>query len=207
MDVLLENENIAQIVVVAKDLQARDRLHGQLNRLLAAQFSDIITRVSPPELGPPVGWPIKYRVSGPDYLQVRALANRLADAIGQSPLSREVNQTAGEPERIITLKVNQTAAGAAGISSEALARTLNTLWSGSVVTSVRDNDRLVDVVLRATDNERHSTATLSSLTVQGMTVKIPLSAVATLVWSVDDPVIWRRQRLPLLRCKLTSRRG
>ena len=58
MDVLLENENIAQIVVVAKDLQARDRLHGQLNRLLAAQFSDIITRVSPLELGPPVGWPI-----------------------------------------------------------------------------------------------------------------------------------------------------
>ncbi|WP_320752367.1 efflux RND transporter permease subunit, partial [Enterobacter roggenkampii] len=82
MDVLLENENIAQMVVVAKDLEARDRLHAQLNRILATQFSDIITRVSPLELGPPVGWPIKYRVSGPDYLQVRALANRLTDAIG-----------------------------------------------------------------------------------------------------------------------------
>ncbi len=167
MDVLLENENIAQMVVVAKDLEARDRLHAQLNRILATQFSDIITRVSPLELGPPVGWPIKYRVSGPDYLQVRAFANRLTDAIGQSPFSRDVNQTAGEPERVITLKVNQTAARAAGISSESLARTLNTVWSGSVVTSIRDNDRLVDVVLRATDDARHSTATLSSLTIQG----------------------------------------
>lgn len=199
MDVLLENENIAQMVVVAKDLAARDRLHAQLNTILATQFSDIITRVSPLELGPPVGWPIKYRVSGPDYLQVRALANRLTDAIGRSPFSRDVNQTAGEPERVITLKVNQTAARAAGISSESLARTLNTVWSGSVVTSIRDNDRLVDVVLRAEDSARQSTATLSSLTIQGNDgKKIPLSAVATPVWGVDDPVIWRRQRVPFI---------
>lgn len=190
---------IAQIVVVAKDLKARDRLHRQLNRILATGFSDIITRVSPLELGPPVGWPVKYRVSGPDYLKVRSIANRLSDVIGRSPSSREVNQTAGEPERVITLKVNQTAARAAGVSSESLARMLNTVWSGSIVTSVRDNDRLVDVVLRARDNERLNLATFSSLTIQGNDGKqIPLSAFATPVWGVDDPVIWRRQRLPFI---------
>ncbi|HCI8579219.1 TPA: efflux RND transporter permease subunit [Enterobacter cloacae] len=199
MDVLLENENSAQLVVVAKNLAARDRLHAQLNKILATQFSDIITRVSPLELGPPVGWPIKYRVSGPDYVKVRALANHLTEVIGRSPLSREVNQTAGEPERVITLEVNQTAARAAGVSSESLARTLNTVWSGSVVTSIRDNDRLVDVVLRARDSERLNLATLSSLTVEGNDgKKIPLSAVATPVWGVDDPVVWRRQRLPFI---------
>lgn len=199
MDVLLENENSAQLVVVAKSLTARDRLHAQLNKILATQFSDIITRVSPLELGPPVGWPIKYRVSGPDYVKVRALANHLTDVIGRSPLTREVNQTAGEPERVITLAVNQTAARAAGVSSESLARTLNTVWSGSVVTSIRDNDRLVDVVLRARDSERLNLATLSSLTVEGNDgKKIPLSAVATPVWGVDDPVFWRRQRLPFI---------
>jgi multidrug efflux pump subunit AcrB len=171
MDVLLENENIAQMVVVAKDLEARDRLHAQLNRILATQFSDIITRVSPLELGPPVGWPIKYRVSGPDYLQVRALANRLTDAIGRSPFSRDVNQTAGEPERVITLKVNQTAARAAGISSESLARTLNTVWSGSVVTSIRDNDRLVDVVLRARTMRVTAPPPSPRSRFRGMTVK------------------------------------
>lgn len=99
----------------------------------------------------------------------------------------------------MTLKVNQTAARAAGVSSESLARMLNTVWSGSIVTSVRENDRLVDVVLRARDNERLNLATFSSLTIQGNDGKqIPLSAFATPVWGVDDPVIWRRQRLPFI---------
>lgn len=199
MDVLRENENTAQIVVVAKDLAARDRLRQQLNTLLAAQFSDLTSRVSPLELGPPVGWPVKYRVSGPDYERVREYANRLAEVIGRSPLSREVNQTAGEPERVMTLKVNQTAARAAGISSESLAQTLNTIWSGSIITSVRDGDRLVDVVLRAKDQDRLNIATLSSLMLTGNSGrKIPLSAVATPVWGVDDPVVWRRQRQPFI---------
>ena len=145
MDVLLENENVAQIVVVAKNLAARDRLRSRLTALLARQFSDITTRVSPLELGPPVGWPIKYRVTGPDYVQVRAIAHQLAVRLGDSPLTREVNLTAGEPERVITLQVNQTAARAAGITSQRIAEQLNMLWSGSVVTAVRDNDRLLDV--------------------------------------------------------------
>lgn len=199
MDVLLDNENTAQLVVVAKDLAARDRLREQLNTLLTTQFSDLTSRVSPLELGPPVGWPIKYRVSGPDYLKVREYAGRLAEAIGRSPLTREVNQTAGEPERTIVLQVNQTAARAAGVSSQSLAQTLNTVWSGTTVTSLRDNDRLVDVVLRANDSERLNLATLSSLTVEGRGgEKVPLSAVATPTWGVDDPVLWRRQRLPFI---------
>ena len=114
MDVLLDNENTAQLVVVAKDLAARDRLREQLNTLLSAQFSDLTSRVSPLELGPPMGWPIKYRVSGPDYLKVREYAGRLAEAIGRSPLTREVNQTAGEPERTLVLQVNQTPRGRRG---------------------------------------------------------------------------------------------
>lgn len=199
MDVLLDNENTAQLVVVAKNLAARDRLRQQLTTLLASQFADLTTRVSPLELGPPVGWPVKYRVSGPDYAQVQRLAHRLAAEIGTSSLTREVNLTAGEPERTITLQVNQTAARAAGVSSESIAQMLNTVWSGSTVTTVRDNDRLVGVVLRGNDRERLDFGTLSTLmlpTAKG--TKIPLSEVATLAWGVDDPVIWRRQRLPFI---------
>lgn len=199
MEVLPDNENTAQLVIVAKDLTARDRLQQQLTTLLASQFGDLTTRVSPLELGPPVGWPIKYRVSGPDYAQVRLIASRVASKIGASPFTREVNLTAGEPERVITLNVNQTAARAAGVSSEDIAQTLNTVWSGRTVTTVRDNDRLVDVVLRANDNERLDISTLSSLVLTTATgKKIPLSEVATPVWGVDDPVIWRRQRLPFI---------
>ncbi|MDU4747275.1 efflux RND transporter permease subunit [uncultured Pantoea sp.] len=196
MDVLLDNENTAQLVVVAKDLAARDRLRRRLERRLANSFGDITTRVSPLELGPPVGWPLKYRITGTDNARVRQAADQLAAVIARSPFTREVNLTAGEPERAITLAVNQTAARAVGVSSDSIARTLNTVMSGSVVTTLRDRNRLIDVVLRGNDAGRQDTAVLAGLmltTASGQ--KIPLSQVATLQWGVDDPVIWRRQRL------------
>ncbi len=159
-------------------------------------FSDITTRVSPLELGPPVGWPLKYRITGPDNARVRQAADRLAALIARSPLTREVNLTAGEPERVMTLAVNQTAARAAGLSSETIATALNTLMSGSVVTTLRDRNRLIDVVLRSNDPERQDTDTLAGLMITNASgQKIPLRQVATLNWGVDDPVIWRRQRL------------
>ena len=199
MDVLLDNENTAQLVVVAKNLADRDTLKGQLETLFTRDFSDITTRVSPLELGPPVGWPVKYRVSGPDYAKVQTIAQQLAAAIGGGRLTRQVNLTAGEPERMITLEVNQTAARAAGVSSESLAAALNTVWSGSIITSVRDRNRLIDVALRADDRERRDINTLSSLMVTTATgEKIPLRQVAAPVWGIEDPIVWRRQRLPFI---------
>jgi len=196
MDVLPDNENIAQLVVVAKDLAARDRLRSRLEQELAADFSDITTRVSPLELGPPVGWPLKYRITGPDNARVRQAASQLAAQLARSPLTRDVNLTAGEPERVMTLAVDQTAARAAGLSSDTIAQALNTLLSGSVVTTLRDRNRLIDVVLRSNDAERQDTDTLAGLMITNASgKKIPLRQVATLNWGVDDPVIWRRQRL------------
>jgi len=196
MDVLPDNENIAQLVVVAKDLAARDRLRNRLEQELAADFSDITTRVSPLELGPPVGWPLKYRITGPDNARVRQAASQLAARLARSPLTRDVNLTAGEPERVMTLAVDQTAARAAGLSSDTIAQALNTLLSGSVVTTLRDRNRLIDVVLRSNDAERQDTDTLAGLMITNASgKKIPLRQVATLNWGVDDPVIWRRQRL------------
>ncbi|MGK6326014.1 efflux RND transporter permease subunit [Erwinia sp. DT-104] len=198
MDVLLDDENTAQLVVVAKSLAARERLRRYLDGVLARDFSDITTRVAPLELGPPVGWPVRYRVSGPDYQQVRAQAERLAATLGASPLTREVNQTAGEPERVVTLKVDQSAARAAGLSSELIARYLNTLWSGMLITTVRDGNRLVDVVLKGNDEGRRLDS-LSGLLLTAQTgAKIPLAQVATPQWGLEDPVIWRRQRLPFI---------
>lgn len=199
MDVLLDNENTAQLVVVAKNLRARDRLESTLDNLLAHQFRDITSRVSPLELGPPVGWPVKYRVTGPDYEHVKVIAHEVASVIGQSSCTRNVNLTAGEPERVITLNVNQTAARAAGVSSQSIAQTLNTVWSGTRVTTMRDGHHLIDVVLRANDAERQDLATLSEMILtNNQGEKIPLSQVATTQWSMEDPVIWRRQRLPYI---------
>ncbi|PLR25929.1 ACR family transporter [Pantoea endophytica] len=197
MDVLNDDENIAQLVVVAKNLAARDRLKAELDRLLARDSSDVVTRVSPLELGPPVGWPIRYRISGPHYERVKQYAEKLASILGQSHATRSVNLTAGEPERVITFAVNQTAARAAGVSSQDIAQLLNRVWSGQSVTTVRDHNRLVDVVLRANDADRLDLTSLAALkltTVSG--AKIAIGQVAALQWGLQDPVMWRRQGFP-----------
>ncbi|WFL69934.1 efflux RND transporter permease subunit [Pantoea sp. X85] len=197
MDVLNDDENIAQLVVVAKNLAARDRLKAELDRLLAGDFSDVVTRVSPLELGPPVGWPIRYRISGPHYERVKQYAEKLASILGQSRATRSVNLTAGEPERVITFVVNQTAARAAGVSSQDIAQLLNRVWSGQSVTTVRDHNRLVDVLLRANDADRLDLTSLAALkltTVSG--AKIAIGQVAALQWGLQDPVMWRRQGFP-----------
>ncbi|MFW8236511.1 efflux RND transporter permease subunit, partial [Klebsiella pneumoniae] len=106
---------------------------------------------------------------------------------------------AGEPERVITLKVNQTAARAAGLSSDQIARYLNTVWSGTLITTVRDRNRLIDVVLQGNTDERRNLDSLSGLLLTSSTgAKIPLAQVATPEWGLEDPVIWRRQRLPFI---------
>ncbi|MHC9060852.1 efflux RND transporter permease subunit [Pantoea sp. y20] len=197
MDVLNDDENIAQLVVVAKNLAARDRLKAELDRLLARDFSDVVTRVSPLELGPPVGWPIRYRISGPHYERVKQYAEKLTSILGQSRATRSVNLTAGEPERVITFAVNQTAARAAGVSSQDIAQLLNRVWSGQSVTTVRDHNRLVDVLLRANDADRLDLTSLAALkltTASG--AKIAIGQVATLQWGLQDPVMWRRQGFP-----------
>ncbi|KAA8673445.1 efflux RND transporter permease subunit [Pantoea dispersa] len=208
MDVLLDDENSAQLVVVAKSLAARERLQRSLDAVLARDFSDITTRVAPLELGPPVGWPIRYRISGPDYRQVQQLAERLAAALGSSALTRDVNQTAGEPERVITLQVNQTTARAAGLSSDLIAQYLHTLWSGTLITTVRDRNRLIDVVLQGNAAARHDLSSLSGLLLTAPSgAKIPLTQVATPQWGLEDPVIWRRQRLPFITVQTDTAPG
>lgn len=199
MDVLLQNENIAQLVVVAKGLKERDALRARLEKRLQQDFGDLVTRVSPLELGPPVGWPLKYRVTGPDINKVREYATGLATLVGNNPDAREVNLTAGEPERAIRVDVNQTEARAVGISSQDVASALATIFSGSVVTSVRDRNRMVGVVVRARDEERQNLDTVASLQLRAANgQQVPLGQIASIGYGVDEPIIWRRQRLPFI---------
>ncbi|HHT4269759.1 TPA: efflux RND transporter permease subunit [Enterobacter hormaechei] len=199
MDVLLQKENIAQLVVVAKNEAARNRLQKQLEQILSKDFSTLTTRVSTLELGPPVGWPVRYRVSGPDNTRVRELATQLAGMIARNPDTRGVNLTSGEPERVIRLRVDQTQARATGMTSQSLAGTLATLFSGTTVTTLRDRNRQIDVVLRGNEASRQNPALLNALMLTSSTGnKVPLGQVATPEWTLDDPVIWRRQRLPFI---------
>lgn len=199
LDVQLPNDFFAQAVVVAKDLQARERLRLKLENALADDFPSAVGRISPLELGPPVGWPVQYRVSGPDLAQVRESALKLAQVVASDPQARSVNFDWMEPAREIRIRIDQDEARLLGLSSEALASVLNTTISGATISQVRDNIYLVDVVVRATDEERMSLSTLSTLQVplpNGRTV--PLSQFATFEYAQDWPVVWRRDRVPTL---------
>ena len=199
LDVQLPNSFFTQSVIVAKDVPARERLREKLVKFLANEFPSAITRVSPLELGPPVGWPVQYRVSGPDISAVREIAFKLAQIVASNPKIGDVAYDWIEPARQVRIRVDQDEARLLGLSSQALGSVLNTVLSGTSVTQVRDDIYLVDVIVRATDEQRVSLSTLRSLQVPvpgGRTV--PLSQFATFEYEQVQPLVWRRDRVPTL---------
>lgn len=199
LNVQLPNDFFAQAVIVAKDVDARERLRVKLERVLDTDFPQVVGRVYPLELGPPVGWPVQYRVSGPDIEKVRAISFDLARVIASEPRAERVNFDWIEPTREVRIVVDQDQARILGLNTQALAGVLNTVMSGRPVTQVRDDIYLVDVVLRATDEQRVSLANLATLQVplpSGRTV--PLSQLASFEYVQDYPVVWRRDRVPTL---------
>ncbi|CAH1666426.1 ACR family transporter [Hyphomicrobiales bacterium] len=199
LDARLPNDFFSQAVIVAKDVPARERLQKKLEALLAKEFPNVVGRVSPLELGPPVGWPVQYRVSGPDTAEVRGIAMKLAQVMAANPSARQINFDWIEPARELRLRVDQDEARRLGLSSAAVAAIVNTVVSGTVVTQVRDSIYLVDVVVRAQDAERLSLDTLRSMQValpNGRSV--PVSQFVSFSYGLDTPLIWRRDRVPNL---------
>jgi multidrug efflux pump len=197
LNLQLPNDFFAQIVVVTKGLKQRERVKARLEQALATQFPSVVGRVYPLELGPPVGWPLQYRVSGPDTEQVRAIGFKVADVIGSAPGARNVNYNWMEPARTVRIRVDQDEARLLGLSSEDLAQSLNTVMSGITATQVRSGIWLVDVVVRASDEQRMSLDTIRTLQVplsNGRTV--PLSQIARIDYGQEYPIVWRRDRLP-----------
>lgn len=195
----LPNDFFSQAVIVAKDVPARERLQAKLEELLAKEFPNVVARVYPLELGPPVGWPVQYRVSGPDLAEVRSIAMKLAQVVATSPKTEQINFDWIEPSRELRLRVDQDEARRLGLSSQALASILNTVVSGTVVTQVRDDIYLVDVVVRAQDADRVSLDTLRTMQVAlsgGRSV--PVSQFVTFSYGLDAPLIRRRDRIPNL---------
>jgi multidrug efflux pump len=199
LNVQLNNDFFAQAVVVAKDVAARKRLQAALEKKLAEELPGVVSRVSPLELGPPVGWPVQYRVSGPDLSQVRAISLQLGQILGSDHNLRGINFDWMEPARKVRIEIDQDQARLLGLSSQVLSSYMNTVMTGAPITQVRDDIYLVDVVARAQDEQRVSLDTMQALQVplpSGRTV--PLSQIARFEFSQEYPLIWRRDRVPTL---------
>jgi multidrug efflux pump subunit AcrB len=208
LNVELPNDFFSQFVVIAKDIGARERLRAKLERGLAEDFPGAVTRIVPLELGPPVGWPVQYRVSGPDLNEVRDIALRVAEVVASDVRARRVNFDWIEPGRTVRIRVDQDQARLLGLTSQAIATVLNTVMTGAPVTEVRDWIYLVDVLIRATDEQRVSLSTLRNLQFalpNGRTV--PLGQFATLDFDREFPLIWRRDGVPTLTVQADVAQG
>jgi multidrug efflux pump subunit AcrB len=209
LDQQLANDFFAQAVVVTNGLKVRSAVHDRLAAALRRpQFEQVMSRISPLEQGPPVGWPLKFRVSGPNSEKVRDYAQSFASLLGNTPSAQNINFDWNEPSPMVRVQVDQDRARALGISSQALSQTMNAILSGTPVTQVRDDIYLVDIVARAVSNERLNLETLRSLMIEASGGRsVPLEQIANLSYSVEPPLIWRRHRLPTITVQADTAPG
>ena len=191
-----------QTVIVTKGLDVRDKLKKDVEAYLQKTFPGTDAYVKLLEIGPPVGKPIQYRVSGEDLQTVRDLAQKLGTVVGTHPSLKNLAFDWNEPARVVKIDVMQDKARQLGVSSQDIAMALNTVVQGNSVTQVRDDIYLVDVVGRAAEKERGSIDTLLDLQLQASSGQsVPLSSVATFRYELEQPTIWRRDRLPTITVK------
>jgi multidrug efflux pump len=190
------------VLVTKGGIPVRDRLKAQFEAYLKRTFPGTDTFVKLLEVGPPVGRPVQYRLSGPDIAKVRELSQNLAAVVRTNPHLDHVVFDWMEPARVVKVDVLQDKARQLGVSSEDIATTLNSVLAGTTITQVRDSIYLVNVMGRATSAERASIDTLRDLQLTGLgNQSVPLGAVATLHYELEQPTIWRRSRLPTITLK------
>ncbi|MCE1116307.1 MULTISPECIES: efflux RND transporter permease subunit [Pseudomonas] len=202
LDQQLQNPYYAQLVIVSKGFEERQGMMDRLQKLLREEFVGVGTNVQSLEMGPPVGRPIQYRVSGKDIDQVRKHAIDLATLLDENDHIGEMIYDWNEPGKVLRVEIAQDKARQLGLSSEDVANVMNSIVSGVPITQVNDNIYLVNVVARAEDSERGSPDTLQNLQIVNPSgVSIPLLAFATVRYEQEQPLVWRRDRKPTITIK------
>ncbi|CAI9413341.1 Cobalt-zinc-cadmium resistance protein CzcA [Pleomorphomonas sp. T1.2MG-36] len=188
---------LGQIVVVTRDEETRNHLRAEFSDYLRRAFPGVDSFVRLLEIGPPVGRPVAYRLSGPDIESVRETSGRLAAIVAANPHVDNVVADWGEPGRVVKVDVMQDKARLLGVSSQDISNALYSIIGGATVTKIRDDIYQIDVIGRAVPEERNSIETLKNLQLATQTgSSVPLAAVANLHYELEQPVVWSRNRLP-----------
>ncbi|TCA82671.1 efflux RND transporter permease subunit [Rhizobium leguminosarum bv. viciae] len=201
-DVKTPDVSFGQTIIVTKGLDVRDKVRAELQDYLTKTFPGTDAFVKLLDIGPPVGKPVQYRITGPDVQKVRDLSQQFAGVMGSHPLLANMVLDWNEPSRVVKVDVLQDKARQLGVSSEDIATALNGIVEGSTATQVRDDIYLVNVIGRARASERDSIQTLENLQLSTSNGKVvPLSAVANFRYELEQPTIWRRDRQPTITVK------
>ena len=201
-DQKLPQSNFAQFVLLTRDVDEREQVRRWVIDTLASDFPDLQGRVLRLENGPPVGFPIQFRVSGEHVDEVRRIANEVAAKVRANPNVDNVNLDWDEPSKVVRLTLDQERARALGVSSAQLAQFLRGSLSGTTVSTFREGNELIEILLRGPDEERKRLSQLASLAVPtdgGRSV--PLSQLATLDYGMEDGIVWHRNRLPSINVR------
>ena len=191
----LPNPGFAQFVVMTKDLEAREAVRERLINAADQQFPQAWLRVTRLELGPPVGYPVQFRVVGPDTQVVRQIAREVEQAVASNPKVRDVQLDWNDPVRALKVQLDQDKASALGLTPADVSLVSQTVMNGATLSQLREQEDLIDIVARAVPEERLSLDTLEDInlyTRQGSVV--PLSQVAQVSYELEEPVLWRRNR-------------
>ena len=208
LDQIFPQSNVSQLIVLPKDLRTRETLRRELPALLAEAFPEARTRVKLLPNGPPVPYPVQFRVVGPDPATLRDLADRVKAQMRQSPNTLGVNDNWNESVKVLRLEVDQAKARALGVSSQSIAQATRTLLSGTPVGQYREGDKLIDIVMRAPLNERDALTDLQATYVPTATgQRVPLAQIATPVLDWEPGVLWREGREYAITVQADVREG
>ncbi|WP_223458343.1 MULTISPECIES: efflux RND transporter permease subunit [unclassified Pseudomonas] len=197
LDQQLPAASFAQFVVLAKTIEERETLRTWLISTLNEQFPALRSRVTRLENGPPVGYPVQFRVTGEHIEEVRALARKVAAKVRENPHVVNVHLDWEEPSKVVYLNIDQDRARALGVSTANLSRFLQSSLTGSSVSQYREDNELIEILLRGTLHERTELSLLPSLAVPTDNGRsVALSQIATLEYGFEEGVIWHRNRLP-----------
>ncbi|MDX1914862.1 MAG: efflux RND transporter permease subunit [Methylophilus sp.] len=199
LDIQLPHRGFAQLVILTKNLEQRERLRTDLLKLFEQDFPSLRASVLRLENGPPVGFPVQFRVDGTDIVKVREVAHQIAAVMRENPNLNNVQLSWEEPSKVIKVHVDQSKARLLDISSVDIANMLNGAMSELYVTEFREAKERIDIVARGTEIERSHLSKITSLMIKTKTgVSVPLSQVATFESEFEEGVIWRRNRVPSL---------
>jgi len=195
LDQIFPQPNVSQSIVLPKDLVERELLRKRLPALMAAEFPEVRSRVKLLPNGPPVAYPVQFRVIGERVEDVRAWADQAKAILRANPNMRGVNDNWNEPIKVLKLEVDQDKARALGVSSQSLAQSSRTLLSGSTVGQYREGDKLVDIVLRQPLAERNAITDIGNAYVPTSSGRaVPLTQVAKVSFDWEPGVLWRDGR-------------